>query len=164
MKILVVSDTHGKNENLREVIDHERPDRIYHLGDGEGLEENGWMFTVPLEIVRGNCDWGSNLPSFVVLEVGRHVIFLAHGHQYNINYDRSAIIEAATQRGCDVILHGHTHVPYLDYISTPAGPVTIGNPGSLSFPRQESRLHTYMIIEVDSAGEFKYTLHSCEDL
>lgn len=164
MKILVVSDTHGKTENFREVLEIENPDRIYHLGDGEGLEDHAWKMTsIPMEIVRGNCDWGSNLPNYVVLEVGKHVLFLTHGHMYNIKYDKNTIVEEAVKKGCDVVLYGHTHVPAIDYIASTAGPVTVANPGSLNYPRQSSREHTYMIIQVDADGEFTYRLHSLEE-
>ena len=55
MKILVVSDTHGRSENLRDAIHIENPDRIYHLGDGQGVEDNLWMMSeAPAECVCGN--------------------------------------------------------------------------------------------------------------
>ncbi len=160
MKILVVSDSHGKMENLREVIHIEKPDRIYHLGDSQGVEDSLWMTTdVPTEFVAGNCDWGSNMPSELVLEVGKHVIFLTHGHNYGVAYGYGPIAEAARKKGCDVVLYGHTHVPTIDNYTG----LIIANPGSISFPRQPSREHTYMIITVDQAGDFRYDLHSLEE-
>lgn len=163
MKILVVSDTHGKMENFREAVERENPDRIYHLGDGEGIEDLAWMTTsAPMEIVAGNCDWGSNLPNYVVLEVGKHVLFLAHGHMYNVRAGVDTICAEASKRGCDVVLYGHTHIPVIDYVATENGPMTVANPGSLCFPRQSSRQHTYMIIDVDKEGEMKFSLHSLE--
>lgn len=39
MRILVVSDTHRKHDNLDIAIERVMPDRIYHLGDGEGCED-----------------------------------------------------------------------------------------------------------------------------
>ena len=39
-RILVASDTHGKNENLKKVILRNRPiDKLIFCGDGEGLEK-----------------------------------------------------------------------------------------------------------------------------
>ena len=39
MRILVVSDTHGKNENFARVIEKEGIfDMVFHLGDVEGSE------------------------------------------------------------------------------------------------------------------------------
>lgn len=40
MKILVVSDTHRKDDNLQFVIEKEKPlDMLIHLGDAEGSEQ-----------------------------------------------------------------------------------------------------------------------------
>ena len=40
MKILIVSDTHGKHENLKLALEQEAPiDRMIHLGDVEGCED-----------------------------------------------------------------------------------------------------------------------------
>jgi len=160
MKILVVSDSHGRSENLRDAIRIENPDRIYHLGDGQGVEDNLWMMSeAPAECVCGNCDWGTNLPNEVVLEVGKHVILLTHGHYYGVNYGYDRIAEAAREKGCDVVLYGHTHVPTIDHYED----LIIANPGSIAFPRQNSREHTYMTILVDNEGEFKMDLHSLEE-
>lgn len=40
MKILIVSDTHGRLENLERVIEMTKPiDALIHLGDVEGQED-----------------------------------------------------------------------------------------------------------------------------
>ena len=40
MKILIVSDTHGQEKNLEEVLKKEEPiDALIHLGDLEGGED-----------------------------------------------------------------------------------------------------------------------------
>ena len=38
MKILLVSDTHKKNENYFIVLKQVKPDMVIHCGDGEGCE------------------------------------------------------------------------------------------------------------------------------
>ena len=49
MKILIVSDTHRKDENLKQVIARSGPlDMLIHLGDAEGselmvLSIDGWQ-------------------------------------------------------------------------------------------------------------------------
>ena len=59
MKILLVSDTHGRDENFREVLRIEKPDFLCHMGDIEGSEEHFRMITkCPLAMV-------SPLPSLV---------------------------------------------------------------------------------------------------
>ena len=34
MKIVIFSDSHGNQDNMRQVISKERPDAVFHLGDG----------------------------------------------------------------------------------------------------------------------------------
>ena len=46
MKILIVSDTHRKDDNLKKVIEKTSPlDMLIHLGDAEGSETKiaGWV-------------------------------------------------------------------------------------------------------------------------
>lgn len=64
MKILVVSDTHRKLENLKVILEREQPmDLLIHLGDAEGDEDSiAEMAGCRLEIVAGNNDFFSNLP------------------------------------------------------------------------------------------------------
>ena len=39
MKVLIVSDTHRKDDNLERIIEEEAPfDMLIHLGDAEGSE------------------------------------------------------------------------------------------------------------------------------
>ena len=46
----------------------------------------------------------------------------------------------------------HTHMPYIDI----GEDVTILNPGSLSYPRQEGRKNTFLVMEVDQEGNAHY--------
>ena len=161
MKILVISDTHGKTTNVKTAINIENPDKIYHLGDAQGDELGiSYMSDAPLDVVCGNCDYMGQLPQCLVLEVGRHVLFLAHGHMYGVDYSLENIRSAARSRGADMILHGHTHRPGIDY-SNPNEIVAC--PGSISYPRQESKEHTYLVIDVDRDGELCLNLHSIEE-
>ena len=154
MRILVVSDTHNRHENLDMVIEELHPDRIFHLGDGEGCEDYvEAVAECPVEIVRGNCDFASNLPAEVVMRVGAHVVMLTHGHYYQVNYGTQVLVEAARDKGADVVFYGHTHVPEITW----QGEVLVINPGSISYPRQEGREPSYVVVDVDKNGEL-----SCE--
>ena len=154
MRILVVSDTHNRHENLDMVIEELHPDRIFHLGDGEGCEDYvEAVAECPVEIVRGNCDFASNLPAEVVMRVGVHVVMLTHGHYYQVNYGTQVLVEAAKDKVADVVFYGHTHVPEITWQED----VLVINPGSISYPRQEGREPSYAVVDVDKNGEF-----SCE--
>lgn len=150
MKILVVSDTHKKHDGLYTVIEKEMPDKIFHLGDSEGYEDEiESVAECPLEIVWGNCDFAGSLPEHVVMRVGSHVVMLTHGHNYQVYYGEERLMEAAREKGADVVMYGHTHVPC---VFQEDGMLVI-NPGSISYPRQEGKQPSYVIIEVDSEGE-----------
>ena len=82
-RVLLISDTHGFHENLEEVVRREAPfDRVLHMGDTEGwdpvIKE---IVGVPVEIVSGNCDWASDLPSEKTVTIGGIRIFMTHGHE-----------------------------------------------------------------------------------
>ena len=149
MKILIVSDTHRKDDNLERVIQEEAPlDMLIHLGDAEGSEYliEDWVNEgCALEMVMGNNDFFSSLEREIELELGPHRILLTHGHYYNVSLGVENLLEEAIERGCDMAMYGHTHRPFLE---TYKG-VTVLNPGSLSYPRQEGRKPSYMIMEID---------------
>ena len=132
MKVLIVSDTHRKDDNLERIIEEEAPfDMLIHLGDAEGSEYliEDWVDKdCQLEMVKGNNDFFSVLEREIELELGKHRILLTHGHYYNVSLGVEGLREEAIERGCDIAMYGHTHRPYLEQ----GGKVTILNPGSLS--------------------------------
>ena len=58
MKILIVSDSHGRDRYLEQVIEREKPiDMLLHLGDLEGSED--YICSIapcPVEMISGNND------------------------------------------------------------------------------------------------------------
>jgi hypothetical protein len=160
MKVLIVSDTHKHHENLELVLSRIKPiDCMIHLGDAEGYEDYiRSICECPLYIVQGNCDWFSNLDREMNVMLGRHNIFMTHGHYYYVTVNRNIIMDEARARGSDIVMYGHTHVPLLEYRDG----LTILNPGSLSFPRQEGRKPSYAMMEIDKDGEAHFTISYLE--
>lgn len=156
MKILIVSDTHRKDDNLQRVIEEQKPlDMLIHLGDAEGSEYliEKWINEgCQLEMVMGNNDFFSNLEREIELELAGHRILLTHGHYYNVSLGVENLRQEAIERHCDIVMYGHTHRPYLEV----GVEVTVLNPGSLSYPRQEGRMPSYMIMELDDEGKAHY--------
>lgn len=156
MKILIVSDTHRMDDNLQEVIRAQAPlDMLIHLGDAEGSEFQigTWVNAgCRLEMVLGNNDFFSDLEREIELELGPHRILLTHGHYYNVSLGIEALRQEAIERNCDIAMYGHTHRPFLEI----GREVTVLNPGSLSYPRQEGRKPSYMIMEMDEDGAVQY--------
>ena len=149
MKILICSDTHRYDKNLHAVIEEHLPlDMLIHLGDAEGSDPMiaSWLNEgCELVMVKGNNDFFSQLEPEVELELGPHRALLTHGHYYNVSLGVDYLREEAVDRGCDMAMYGHTHRPFLEY----GDEVLILNPGSLSYPRQEGRRPSYMILEFD---------------
>ncbi len=156
-KILVVSDSHGKLSNLREVIRKVRPvDRVLVLGDVEGQEgEIRAMADCPVEFVCGNCDRMSREPWDRVLDIEGHRVLMTHGHHYSVSRTLDRLKQAADAEDADLVLFGHTHTPEQVEI----GGKTFLNPGSISRPRQEGYRPSFAVVEFDDRGEVHTTIH-----
>lgn len=156
MRVLIVSDTHGKHENLREVLQAEpRFDKMIHLGDAEGCEDEiAVMADCPLEIVAGNNDFFSMLEREKEIWVGKYKVLITHGHYYYVSAGIEDIKKEARGRGMDIVMFGHTHRPLIDK----NGSVIALNPGSISYPRQDGRRPSYMIMEIDDNGDASFTI------
>ena len=150
MKILIVSDTHGRLTNLEKVLKKTGPiDRMIHLGDVEGDEANiRSLVRVPVDMVAGNNDYFSALPSEMKIELGTHKALLTHGHHYFVSMGHEMLREEAKKRGVDIVMYGHTHRPSLE---EEKDLVTL-NPGSVSYPRQAGRDPSYIVMQADERG------------
>ncbi|MGI5999893.1 MAG: metallophosphoesterase family protein, partial [Candidatus Merdisoma sp.] len=63
--------------------------------------------------------------------------------------------EDARARGFNLVMFGHTHRPYLEQDQD----ITILNPGSLSYPRQEGRKPSYILMDIDKHGEAHFAIN-----
>ncbi len=156
MKILIVSDTHRRDDNLKLVIARNLPiDMLIHLGDAEGSDRLIPEWVNPecrMEMVLGNNDFFSSLDREREIIIGEHKALLTHGHYYGVSMGPEGLADEAKSRGCDIAMFGHTHKPFFDQIDG----VTMLNPGSLSYPRQEGRRPSYMIMTVGAEGTIDY--------
>lgn len=154
MKILVVSDTHGHDENLMRALQRELPiDALIHCGDLEGSE--GYIpeaVECPCYFVRGNNDFFSDLPKEEEFTLGNYRILVTHGHLYGVSMSTCVLEEEARSRQVQVVMFGHTHYPYLEEMED----LTVLNPGSLSYPRQPGRKPSYLVMEIDEQGKAHY--------
>lgn len=157
MKILIVSDTHGKNENYLSVIQKVSPiDLLIHLGDLQGSEDYIESVTpCRMEMVSGNNDIFSGIPKEKIIRIGKYTVLLTHGHRYGVYYGTSDLEDVAAREKADIVMFGHTHVPMIDLSDS----VWLINPGSLSLPRQQGRVPTFIIMEIDAEGNAHFTLN-----
>lgn len=155
MRILVISDSHGKNDDVKQVLEQVGDiDMFIHLGDVErGPEYIRQLAKCETHMIAGNNDYDIALPDTDSFMIADKKVFIAHGHQFYVGYGVEKLRQYALDNGYDIAMYGHTHVPFLDI----GDDVTILNPGSISYPRQDGRQHTYTLIEVDREGEFHYS-------
>ncbi len=153
MKLFFASDLHGSLPATRETIDlffASGAEHLVLLGDilyhgprnpiPEGYNPAQVadllnQYSKQIIAVRGNCDSEVDqmlltFPmmmdyAWVLLESGQR-LFLTHGHLYNSG-NRPELKQG------DVIAHGHTHIPVAELQDG----VTIFNPGSMTFPRND---------------------------
>ena len=177
-KILIVSDSHGRSQNIRIAIERECPDMLIHLGDIEDDPEDirKWLdaaaarwndknesekksLPIPAVFVRGNCDryGGDSLKQAAVFEVNEHRFFCTHGHRQNVNYGMENLMYTAMENDCDIALFGHTHVPFDEVYDDPSSAgsqLRIMNPGSITLPRG-GRRKSYMLMEFDDENNYE---------
>lgn len=149
MKIAVFSDTHGNLFNFETAIEQQKnADLFIFLGDREkDLDEvKDFYPTKQWLSVHGNCDFGSITPSENETVADGKRIFYTHGHNYHVKYGYDEAITEAHNRKADILLFGHTHVPYVSYEDG----LYILNPGSLGHPREGRP--TYGIIDILPSG------------
>ena len=156
MRVLIVSDTHRRDENFYSIIESLEPlDMVIHCGDAEGSDvQMRWKLNCAFLVVRGNNDFFSELPREVEISIGKYKAMITHGHYYNVNMGRERLVEEAKSRGFDIVMYGHTHRPIIEVIDG----IMVLNPGSLSYPRQEGRRPSYIILDIDDMGDAHYRL------
>ena len=158
MTLLVISDTHGRSDRVREVLRiHPEASAVIFLGDGlRDLPEELVISERPkLYAVSGNCDpytlSGFSLGEEALLSFGSPYRFLLmHGHRHGVKSGREHALAYASVRGADVLLYGHTHVPEERYFPADEGrrPMWIFNPGSLGAPHGDAP--SYGLIQIRS--------------
>jgi len=130
MKILVVSDSHDRLEILMKIWEKELPNVVLFAGDySEDGEELSYIYgQSKYYIVRGNCDYMDHTKSDIeelILEDKK--IFLTHGHLYNVKSNYNYIRREAEERGANLCIFGHTHIPYIEEGKN----LTLFNPGAV---------------------------------
>ncbi len=147
MKIVVVSDTHGKIDHfVSRIKSMDKPQLIIHLGDyAEDGEKIQSLTNIETVIVKGNGDYFNKIyEEDKIFEIGGKKFFITHGHKYGVRYRLDNLMYKGEEVGADIILFGHTHVPVILKESN----MMIMNPGSVSYPRGFAREKTFGIIEV----------------
>jgi putative phosphoesterase len=120
-RVGLVSDTHGliRPEALDALRDS---DLIIHCGDvGDPAVLDALRTLAPVRAIRGNNDkgaWARGLPTYDVVEVGSHAIYVLH-NLAELDLDPAAA-------GFTAIVSGHSHKPVIEE----RGKILFVNPGS----------------------------------
>ncbi len=148
MKILVISDTHGKIDVACKIATKGKYDCIFHLGDvypdGRRIEKETGIEVIG---VVGNCDF-SRKNEEKILVINGVKIKLIHGHNHRVKIGVDMLKEEITAQNLNIILFGHTHVAYEEYYRN----ALMLNPGSISLPRDG--MPSYAVLEIDEKGNF----------
>lgn len=136
MKILVISDTHGKLNKVRDVLQKlKNTDLIIHAGDfisdAERLQRE---LSIPVIGVKGNCDGSCSSNDFKIAETECGNILITHGHMENVKYRLDGLMYKAMENNCIAAVFGHTHCALIEECNG----IRLINPGSLSQPRDSS--------------------------
>lgn len=160
MKVLIVSDSHGRNKHLIKTIQKVSPiDLLIHLGDfGASEEYIKSIVSCDVEMVSGNNDFFNGLAKEKLIMIGKYTVMLTHGHRYGVYYNTHQIREAAKARKADIVMFGHTHVPLIDLSQD----TWLINPGSIALPRQKGCIPTFIIMDIDRKGQAHFTLKYCK--
>ena len=146
MELLIVSDSHGRVENIQAAIERQIKalDAVLFLGDGARDLDRLFLVDTPLWAVRGNCDWSSSDyadKTERLLYLEGHTVLMTHGHEWGVKGGLGALIAHAADVGADIVLFGHTHKPTLRALATGETvgktvlerPMYLFNPGSIGY-------------------------------
>ena len=126
MKILVLSDSHGRVDRIAEAVKlHKNTlDLVIFLGDGVNDTKycESALAGVPLISVSGNHEDATSTfmsqdkaPSELMLNLDGYKLLLMHGHKFGVKGGLVRALSYAYAKGADMLLFGHTHTPYEKY-------------------------------------------------
>lgn len=167
--LLVVSDSHGRPEIFRAIVERfgEGCDALVFCGDGIGdlcscLEATkkskklAKAFPPVVAFARGNGDYPDfpfgdgeiKVPLHQFLKVAGMNIMITHGHAEGAYYGMGRMAQAAIENQADAVLYGHTHIASRKEEEL----VHFINPGSCSHPRGGQK-PSFAIVQIPGVRE-----------
>ncbi|MFB5662912.1 metallophosphoesterase family protein [Alteribacillus sp. HJP-4] len=143
MKCLILSDSHGSQQELQEVIDRhiDEMDAVFHCGDSE-LRASSPVWKGAF-VVEGNCDIPGEFQEYLTKEVKGINVMVTHGHLYNVKMTNVPLSYKAEEEEAAIACFGHSHIAE----AFQENKVIFINPGSLLLPRGR-REQTYAVVSV----------------
>ena len=144
MDYLIISDTHRRSFKIKELMNRQvtSVQGVFYLGDGYA-DAIDLLTDLPCPVyaVKGNCDWGSDLPAFAFTQENGYNIYCTHGYMENVKYGNDRLKMRAADYQAHIALYGHTHNPVTFYEDG----IWFVNPGSI-------RDGNYAVIDLEKNG------------
>lgn len=128
--ILVISDVHGSQGNLKVLLQKETFTDVIFSGDGLAnvlklLKQND----ANRYFVRGNVDryFGTDIKDELLCGIYNRLFLITHGDKYGVKGDKSNLHYNGEENYADVVVFGHTHEKYLKEMNG----IVLFNPGAL---------------------------------
>ena len=111
MRILVISDSHGKNDDVKQVIEQVGEiDMFIHLGDIErGPDYIRGLAGCECHMISGNNDYDINLPDTDSFMIGDKKVFITHGHRFYVGSGVERLRQYALDNGISEITLVHDY-------------------------------------------------------
>ncbi len=126
MKLLVISDSHGRIGLIQDVMENETFNKAIFLGDG--LRDFEYIEDEQVIKLAGNCDLFSAESKEISFDIENVKILATHGHLYKVKLGLFGLLKEAKQKQADVVLYGHTHTQCEDIVDG----IKFVNPGSIA--------------------------------
>lgn len=137
MKLLIVSDSHGHNELLDNLItDYKDVDIFLHAGDSEVPSHTLY----PFRVVKGNCDYYFETPKEYIIPTPFGNLLIRHKEEGNEKYMKDHDIK--------FYVYGHSHVK----ACKKKNGICYINPGSIVYPRDGEA--SFVILEIEEEDAF----------
>lgn len=112
MKMLITSDVHGNLQGLKDVIKKHK-DITLHVNAGDMALDPKHYESLHIITVKGNNDFGVDLPYTRILDIDNQKIMLTHGHTEHVKFTLEKLKLKAKLEGVNIVIFGHTHERYL---------------------------------------------------
>jgi len=141
-KVLIMSDSHGLENEMNQIKARHKIQNNIHCGDSE-LDMDAPVMENFIKVA-GNCDFDARYPEELVVDVGNIKFLIVHGHLHGVKSGLTALSYRAEELGADVACYGHTHIAEVNEMNNQL----FINPGSIHLPRNRSE-KTYCIMKWD---------------
>ena len=124
MKILLISDSHGRKSEVENLICSQNCDYVFFMGDGlrdvEDIDES------IIKKVCGNCDFFSQEAVTRFENILSYKIMITYGHEYRAKQGLEKLASYAKQNNCNIAVFGHIHKQTNEIVDE----VLLVNPGA----------------------------------